>query len=86
MGDFIEKHLWDGSGEDEGKTSAALANGAKLVRMINMEKAPFFARVIRKAIDGTRRLITRQNAPGNPSPTTKRQPRRLSDAPGKQVI
>ena len=50
MGDFIEKHLWDGSGEDEGKTSAALANGAKLVRMINMEKAPFLRALLEKRL------------------------------------
>ncbi|MGI9337910.1 MAG: DNA primase [Gammaproteobacteria bacterium] len=50
LGDFIERHLWQGADNDEGKTSAALAAGAKLAAMINPQKAPFLRALLQKRL------------------------------------
>ena len=72
LGDFIEKHLWGDGVADEGKTSAALEAGAKLTRMINPQRAPFWRDLLEKRLSARAGLPAESLRRG----AIKKQPRR----------
>ena len=48
LGDYIVKHIWRDipANADEGRVSAALAEGQKLARLLNVDKAPFIRELL----------------------------------------
>ncbi len=83
LGDFIEGHLWrnvkDG---DEGRISAVLAAGQKLIRMLSPERAPYLRALLEKRI--SERANLSREVFQKAMKREQSRPRRSPDAAGKQ--